>query len=373
MCYDDLDLQSLNWRDLLDLHGDEEVNTNIKEYEDQEGAGQDATFTLKPSVIKKIQDTAISKEQADIRVRQLQELIPLIKEANANGQLYSMSFMDELGVNEKSNILDKVTHGSAIFFNAAERFNRQATLIATYNLVRADMAKKAKEGKKGKERRQAARAERQKQRDEGRRGVQRTVKKVKETVEKVRDSRVGRAVEGAVNTAKAVKKGDVKGVVEGVKKTASAFSMVDPITGMPAQTQMSNMPPQPSNTMGNARPVFDARTQNIATGIYGGMQARQNAAGATPVYPGEMPVQSPFQNNHDNDIVTHKKLVGENTGKVQKDKKGNEFALVSETSKNFRKGDTIRPKNKMNFNKRILKDGFIMGGDYITRNNRIIN
>ena len=233
--------------------------------------------------------------------------------------------------------------------------------------------KKAKEGKKGKERRQAARAERQKQRDEGRRGVGRTVEKVKETVEKVRDSRVGRAVEGAVNTAKAVKKGDVKGVVEGVKKTASAFSMVDPITGMPAQTQMSNMPPQPSNTMGNARPVFDARTQNIATGIYGGMQARQNAAGATPVYPGEMPVQSPFQNNHDNDIVTHKKLVGENTGKVQKDKKGNEFALVSETSKNFRKGDTIRPKNKMNFNKRILKDGFIMGGDYITRNNRIIN
>ena len=233
--------------------------------------------------------------------------------------------------------------------------------------------KKAKEGKKGKERRQAARAERQKQRDEGRRGVQRTVKKVKETVEKVRDSRVGRAVEGAVNTAKAVKKGDVKGVVEGVKKTASAFSMIDPITGMPAQAQMSNMPPQPSNTMGNARPVFDARTQNIANGIYGGMQARQNAAGATPVYPGEMPVQSPFQNNHDNDIVTHKKLVGENTGKVQKDKKGNEFALVSETSKNFRKGDTIRPKNKMNFNKRILKDGFIMGGDYITRNNRIIN
>ena len=227
--------------------------------------------------------------------------------------------------------------------------------------------KKAKEGKKGKERRQAARAERQKQRDEGRRGVGRTVEKVKETVEKVRDSRVGRAVEGAVNTAKAVKKGDVKGVVEGVKKTASAFSMVDPITGMPAQTQMSNMPPQPSNTMGNARPVFDARTQNIATGIYGGMQARQNAAGATPVYPGEMPVQSPFQNGHE------KKLVGENTDKVQKDKKGNEFALVSENSKNFRKGDTIRPMNKMNFNKKILKDGFIMGGDYITRNNRIIN
>ena len=33
MCYDDLDLRSLNWRDLLDLQGDEEVNTNIKEFE----------------------------------------------------------------------------------------------------------------------------------------------------------------------------------------------------------------------------------------------------------------------------------------------------------------------------------------------------
>ena len=33
MCYDDLDLRSLNWRDLLDLQGDEEVNINIKEYE----------------------------------------------------------------------------------------------------------------------------------------------------------------------------------------------------------------------------------------------------------------------------------------------------------------------------------------------------
>ena len=33
MCYDDLDLHSLNWRDLLDLQGDEEVNTTIKEYE----------------------------------------------------------------------------------------------------------------------------------------------------------------------------------------------------------------------------------------------------------------------------------------------------------------------------------------------------
>jgi len=123
-------------------------NANIKDYFDQEGTGYDSVFTLKPSEIKKIQDTAISKEQATARIQQLNDLIPLIKEASANGQLYSMSFMDELGVNEKSNMLDKVTHGSAVFFNAAERFNRQSTLIATYNLVRKQMADRAKAGEK---------------------------------------------------------------------------------------------------------------------------------------------------------------------------------------------------------------------------------
>ena len=123
-------------------------NANIKDYFDQEGTGYDSVFTLKPSEIKKIEDTAISKEQAAARIQQLKDLIPLIKEANANGQLYSMSFMDELGINEKSNLLDKVTHGSAIFFNAAERFNRQSTLIATYNLVRKQMVDKAKAGER---------------------------------------------------------------------------------------------------------------------------------------------------------------------------------------------------------------------------------
>ena len=123
-------------------------NANIKDYFDQEGTGYDSVFTLKPSEIKKIEETAVDKEQAEARIQQLNDLIPLIKEASANGQLYSMSFMDELGVNEKSNLLDKVTHGSAIFFNAAERFNRQSTLIATYNLVRKQMADKSKAGEK---------------------------------------------------------------------------------------------------------------------------------------------------------------------------------------------------------------------------------
>ncbi len=32
-CYDDLDLDNINWRDILDLQGDEEVHSSIKEFD----------------------------------------------------------------------------------------------------------------------------------------------------------------------------------------------------------------------------------------------------------------------------------------------------------------------------------------------------
>ena len=33
-CYDDLDLDKMNWEELLDLEGDENVDASIKEYKD---------------------------------------------------------------------------------------------------------------------------------------------------------------------------------------------------------------------------------------------------------------------------------------------------------------------------------------------------
>ena len=33
-CYDDLDLEHLDWRELLDLQGDESVHCKIKDYSD---------------------------------------------------------------------------------------------------------------------------------------------------------------------------------------------------------------------------------------------------------------------------------------------------------------------------------------------------
>jgi hypothetical protein len=32
-CYDDLDLEDINWREVLQLEGDEEVYTTIKEFD----------------------------------------------------------------------------------------------------------------------------------------------------------------------------------------------------------------------------------------------------------------------------------------------------------------------------------------------------
>ena len=32
MCYDDLDVESMDWKDILELEGDEEVYTTVKDY-----------------------------------------------------------------------------------------------------------------------------------------------------------------------------------------------------------------------------------------------------------------------------------------------------------------------------------------------------
>jgi len=56
-----------------------------------------------------------------------------------------------------------------------------------------------------------------------------------------------------------------------------------------------------------------------------------------------------------------KKVVGENTSEIKKDKKGKDYALILEDSKNFAKGDTIRPGNAPR------SGDYIMGGDYTAK------
>jgi hypothetical protein len=53
--------------------------------------------------------------------------------------------------------------------------------------------------------------------------------------------------------------------------------MIDPLTGMPVQTTLT--PPAPSNTLGNAKPVFNQATTDIANSIYGTVDQRQASLG----------------------------------------------------------------------------------------------
>ena len=47
---------------------------------------------------------------------------------------------------------------------------------------------------------------------------------------------------------------------------------------------MTNVPPAPSNTLGQAQPVFNQQTQQNAQGMFGNQQALQNSVGATPMF-----------------------------------------------------------------------------------------
>jgi hypothetical protein len=33
MCYDDLDVEAMDWKDILELEGDEEVYTTVKDFD----------------------------------------------------------------------------------------------------------------------------------------------------------------------------------------------------------------------------------------------------------------------------------------------------------------------------------------------------
>jgi hypothetical protein len=64
--------------------------------------------------------------------------------------------------------------------------------------------------------------------------------------------------------------------------------IVDPLAqqqmvAQPAQ-QMTNIPPQQANTLGQAQPVFNQGVQQAAQGIYGGVDQRQNSVGAAPLF-----------------------------------------------------------------------------------------
>jgi len=61
--------------------------------------------------------------------------------------------------------------------------------------------------------------------------------------------------------------------------------VVDPMTGMPMQqNEMTNVPSQQYNTMGNAKPVFSEQAQLFSEKMNGTLAERQNSVFATPMF-----------------------------------------------------------------------------------------
>lgn len=61
--------------------------------------------------------------------------------------------------------------------------------------------------------------------------------------------------------------------------------VIDPMTGMPMQQgEMTNVPPQQYNTMGNATPVFSEQAQLYSEKMNGTLKERQNSVFASPMF-----------------------------------------------------------------------------------------
>jgi hypothetical protein len=82
---------------------------------------------------------------------ELQELALLVKTAAENGLLGRSEILEAAGIQESARantgrplnkLLDKISALSSVFFNSAERYNRQVTLISTYQLALKDIKAK---------------------------------------------------------------------------------------------------------------------------------------------------------------------------------------------------------------------------------------
>jgi len=74
------------------------------------------------------------------------------------------------------------------------------------------------------------------------------------------------------------------GVVDPALATQQQYAQQIPQAVQQPAQQMTNVPPAQANTLGSAQPVFNPQIQQAAQGIYGDVEQRQNAVGATPMF-----------------------------------------------------------------------------------------
>jgi len=121
-------------------------------------------FTVKKEVIEKIRKAFKGRpKKADRIIAEIENLIPLVKASLEYSALHRGYVADQLNLDEYvskpspkglalkergESTLNYITSKGAIPFTAADKFNRQTTLIATYNLVLKDMNDSKAAGKK---------------------------------------------------------------------------------------------------------------------------------------------------------------------------------------------------------------------------------
>ena len=127
-----------------------QYDVGINKYYD---VSADGTYSLNTKKLKE-RTEGMSDKDAKREEQEFRNLATLVKRASEEGQLTKSFIMDELslqreafksGKDRTGNVfrqtLDKITGISAIGFNVAERFNRQTTMVATYNLELARISK----------------------------------------------------------------------------------------------------------------------------------------------------------------------------------------------------------------------------------------
>lgn len=118
------------------------LSNNIEQHYDSVYSTKDRklVFSLKP-------DIDPNSEKGKL----LLDLMPMVEESSIRGLLNQTNIADVLGLGESRSLLDTITTGSAFMFNHAERYNRQVTLMAIYQLElgrQRELNEKRPEGKK---------------------------------------------------------------------------------------------------------------------------------------------------------------------------------------------------------------------------------
>ena len=130
---------------------------SIADLYDVTGEGRARTYTLSKSYEKKIRDNTTSEAEADAKIAELNRLGPLMKEAYQRGMIQNTALGETQGISDAQlgktknpalRLLDWVTTASGVMFTAAEMFNRQTTMVMSYDLVLDRMETSKKEGKK---------------------------------------------------------------------------------------------------------------------------------------------------------------------------------------------------------------------------------